>query len=1021
MSEERRFPSGSIAIIGFAGRFPGAAGLPDFWKIVREGVEVLEDFDERDLDQAGVPHELRAAKAYVRRGVELEGADLFDAAFFGYSPREAQILDPQQRLFLECSWEALEHAGVPPGRKDISVGVYGGAGANTYLFTQLLRDPSLIAAVGGYQLMLANEKDFLCTRVSYKLDLRGPSMAVQSACSTSLVAVSAACGSLQRGECDVALAGGVSVPFPQRAGYLFQEGMILSPDGRCRPFDAEAQGTRPGAGCGIVVLKRLGDAIADGDTIHAVIRGTAVNNDGAAKAGYTAPGLDGQAEAVATALALADVEPRSIEYVEAFGTGTPLGDPIEIAALTKAYRGGTGDLAFCRLGSLKANIGHLDAAAGVAALIKAVLVLEHREFPPLVNFRNGNPQLGLSSSPFVASAAGAPWISTGSPRRAGVNSFGVGGTNAHVILEEYLPPPRKESPPGLHALLLSAQTPDALTAVASRLSAHFEADRSVSLADAAWTLQVGRRHLRYRQVILAKSVDEAIVALRNQPLQGAPIESHTSATLPVAFMFSGHGSQFHGMGSGLYRSYGVFRDAVDACADRLHHSLDRDVRSVLFGTLDRAAIHESRYSQPALFVIEYALSKLLAQWGVSPIAMIGHGVGEYAALHLAGVLDLDEALRLAAERGRIMEAMPAGPIATVRRNEVDLRAWLRRTAPDVEIVSVDASGECTIAGRTRAIDSALDALREEGVEVKLLNASHACPSTESDPLFEEFDKFVRGLSLSPPSHPCVSSVTGDWISSEEATSSDYYVRQLRGPMLFSTGVRALASSSAAQLLEVGPGARLAGLANAEMGQSIRTALPTIPERSDADCEIRNWLDLFGQIWERGVMVDWKLAHTGYEVRRIPLPTYPFERRRHWVDGVRATQADRAAGRSQSAGVSGVAIHEEQVAGVIENTAVSGSLEGSLPAQPVLLMDDVEKKVSAIWEDLLGVENPGVDENFFELGGHSLMATRLIARIEAAFGLRLTLRDVFDAPTPRALAKQVVQCVGELGDREELEF
>ncbi|MCB1631204.1 MAG: SDR family NAD(P)-dependent oxidoreductase [Sinobacteraceae bacterium] len=883
MTEARKFPAGAIAIVGLAGRFPGASNLDEFWHNVRNGVEVLQDFSEQELESAGVPDELRNSATYVRRGTVLEDAELFDASFFGFSPREAQILDPQQRIFLECAWEALEHAGLPPGRIDASVGVYAGVGINTYLISQLLRDPELIAAVGGYQLMLSNDKDFLCTRASYKLDLRGPSMSIQSACSTSLVAVEVACRALQRGECDAALAGGVSVPFPQRTGYLYQEGMILSPDGHCRPFDAQAMGTRPSAGCGIVVLKRLNDAVADGDTIHAVIRGAAINNDGAAKAGYTAPSVEGQAEVIATALALAGTEARSIGYVEAHGTGTPLGDPIEIAALTKVFRESTNDVGFCRLGSLKANLGHLDAAAGVAGLIKAVMVLQRRELPPLVNFRSPNPQLQLESSPFVASATGAPWNPGDVPRRAGVSSFGMGGTNAHVVLEEYCPPARRSRSSGAEVLVLSARTPEALEAASSRLATHLEANPAIDMVDVAWTLQTGRRAFEHRRAVVADGVSEAINALRNPVGTRAYSGSHAQGERPVAFMFSGQGSQFAGMGSGLYRAFSIYRDAIDDCAQRLMGILGRDLRSVLFASDGDPVINETRYSQPALFVTGYALSCLWAHWGVRPAAMIGHSVGEYVAAHLAGVFSLDDALRVVAERGRLMQSMPPGRMAAVQEGDVELRSWLQRNAPDVEIAALNATGMCTIAGPTGAIDAAIDGFRAAGIEARLLHTSHAFHSAMMQPALEPFEQIVRDVKLAVPRIAYVSNVTGDWIRAEEATSVDYYVRHLRSPVMFAAGVRKLASSGAIQLLEVGPGQVLTTLANVELGRSTGKAVATMARRPDPSGERSTWLEIVGRLWIAGVPIAWNATRkAGDDVRRIALPTYPFERRRHWV-------------------------------------------------------------------------------------------------------------------------------------------
>ena len=649
----------------------------------------------QNLMPPACPASLRSDKQFVRKGTTLEGAELFDAGFFGVSPREAQILDPQHRIFLECAWEALEHAGYAPGATQKTVGVYAGSSMNTYLFAQILRDPALIDAVGGYQLMLGNDKDFLCTRVSYKLDLRGPSMNVQTACSTSLVAVEVACRALQNGECDMALAGGVSVSFPQRAGYLYQDGMIFSPDGHCRPFDAAAAGTRAGAGAGIVVLKRLADALADRDTIHAVIRGAAINNDGAGKAGYTAPSIDGQVEVIATAQALAGVDPRSISYIEAHGTATPLGDPIEIAALTRVFRAATSDIGFCRLGSLKANLGHLDAAAGVAGLIKTVLALKHREFPPLVNFRSPNPQLDLERSPFTAIAEASAWPGGESPRRAGVSSFGIGGTNAHVVLEEAPAIASAASRRDQHLLVLSARTETALEQATTNLADFLEGRPDVSLPDVEWTLQIGRKAFAHRRALVAQDVAQAVQALR-QPRQAPVLTAvHEGGTRPVAFLFSGQGGQHAGMGAALYDSEPQYRDAVDRCAALLEPHLGLDIRTIIFASDGDSLVNETRYAQPALFCTEYALAMLWMQWGVSPHAMIGHSIGEYVAAHLAGVFSLADAVAVVATRGRLMQALPAGTMAAVHLPASELAS---RVGGGVEIAAENAPGLCTISG-----------------------------------------------------------------------------------------------------------------------------------------------------------------------------------------------------------------------------------------------------------------------------------------------------------------------------------
>lgn len=880
MHETTDFPAHAVVIVGLAGRFPGARDLDEFWKNVRGGIEVLETFSDADLAAAAVPTALREHPQYVRRGTALADADSFDAAFFGLSPREAQILDPQQRMFLECAWEALEHAGYAPDAIDAAVGVYAGCGMNSYLHTQIQRDPALVAAVGGYQLMLGGDKDFLCTRVSYKLNLRGPSVSVQSACSTSLVAVQMACSALHRGECDMALAGGVSVPFPQRSGYLYEEGMILSPDGRCRPFDVDARGTRPGAGCGIVVLKRLADAQADRDTVYAVIRGAAINNDGAGKAGYTAPSIEGQVEVIAMAQALAGVDPRSIGYVEAHGTGTALGDPIEIAALTQVFRAATADVGFCRLGSLKANLGHLDAAAGVAGLIKAVLALRQREFPPLVNFTQANPQLALAQSPFMAESVARPWPEGATPRRAGVSSFGIGGTNAHVVIEEAPPAMPAVTTRAARLLVLSARSAAGLEQASSDLARHLAQHREQPLADIAWTLQVGRKGFPHRRVLVARDVDEVCKALA-QPTRAPVLSSvHAGGERPVAFLFSGQGSQHVGMGTGLYRSERVFREAVDDCAELLQPHLGLDLRQLLHAGA-AAALDDTCFAQPALFVTEYALARLWEQWGLQPAAMLGHSIGEYVAAHLAGVLSLEDALAVVAARGRLMQSLPPGRMAGVPLGAAELQHWLE--GGEVEIAAVNAPELCTVSGPAAAVEALLARLGASGIDARPLHTSHAFHSRMMEPALEAFAEVMARVTLSPPRRRYVSNLTGTWITDAQATSSAYYVRHLREPVQFAAGVQTLAADSSLCLLELGPGNVLATLARMSLGgeraQRVFSSLDHRGERDDVEC----LLESAGRLWLAGVPIDWRGLNADGAFRRVPLPTYPFERKRCFID------------------------------------------------------------------------------------------------------------------------------------------
>ena len=882
------FPPHSIAIVGLAGHFPGAADLDQFWRNLMDGVDVLQSFSDEELADAGVPQSLRTNPAYVRAGTVLDGADLFDAGFFGLSPREAQILDPQQRLFLECAWEALERAGHVRNPKDRTIGVYGGVGINTYLLANTLTDRALVESVGGYQLMLSNDKDFLCTRVSYKLDLRGPSMTIQTACSTSLVAVVEACRALERGECDMALAGGVSVPFPQRAGYLYQEGMILSPDGVCRPFDAEARGTRPGAGAGVVLLKRLTDAVAERDTIHAVIRGAAVNNDGAAKAGYTAPSIEGQVEVIATALALADVPARSIGLVEAHGTGTPLGDPIEIAALTTVYRSDTDDVGYCRLGSAKANLGHLDAAAGIAGLIKATLSIENEAIPPLAHFNSANPALMLETSPFVASAVRGAWPQQGQ-RRAGVSSFGIGGTNAHVVIEQAPPVAMSAPTRSDRLLLLSARTPEALDVSAARLAEWIKTHPKQDLADVEWTLQAGRRDFPHRRaLVVSEGADAASLLAAGEGLNGR----HDQGERRVVFLFSGQGSQHAEMGAGLYRSERIYREAFDACAEGLKPHLQLDLREVVFGD-DSGMLEQTALTQPALFAMEYSLGRLWLSWGVSPAAMIGHSIGEYAAACLAEVFSLEDALKIVAARGRAMQNCPPGAMAAVPMSQTALSALL---PAGVEIAAENGPDLCAVAGPAEAVDALVSSLVATGVEARRLHVSHAFHSEMMAPALAPFRAAFSGVTLKPPSTPYVSTLTGDWITDDEAISPDYYVRHLRGSVSFAPGLRTLnASEPSAAYIEIGPNTVLSALARGILPRDAAArVVPSARHPKDDRTDTEAMLVAVGRLWLMGALGEPCMINGEAKLRRVPLPTYPFERQRYWVDAKPAALVGSAA-------------------------------------------------------------------------------------------------------------------------------
>ncbi|HEX2091362.1 MAG TPA: SDR family NAD(P)-dependent oxidoreductase [Longimicrobiaceae bacterium] len=875
----------SIAIVGLSGRFPGASNVDEFWSNLREGVESITHFSDEELDRVAIDPAELADPGYVKARGVLENVEGFDAAFFDFTPREAQITDPQHRLFIECAWEALETAGYNPKAYDGSIGVFAGAGANSYMLFNLSSAGELTGTIDTFQAFIHNKNDHLTTRVAYKLDLRGPCVTVQTACSTSLVATALACQSLMSYQCDMALAGGVNVFVPQKTGYLHHEGGIGSPDGRCRPFDASAAGTLGGNGAGVVVLKRYEDAIADGDTIHAVIRGWGVNNDGSVKVGYTAPGVDSQAEVISTAQVFADVPAETITYVEAHGTGTAIGDPIEVQALTRAFRRETDRSGFCALGSVKSNIGHLDAAAGVAGLIKTVQALRHRQIPPSLHFEEPNPRIDFASTPFYVASRLTPWETGGAPRRAGVSSFGLGGTNAHLVLEEA--PAAEEPAPARdrQLLVISGQSAAAMEAATQRLVEHLKAHPEQSLADVAYTLQVGRASFEHRRMLVCRDRDEAVSMLEALTPERVVTRSQVPVRRPLTFMFPGQGAQYPGMGSGLYETEPVFRAEVDRCLELVQPHLDFDLRALLFADTDdaeaAAAMGRTAATQPALFIVEYALARLWMSWGVKPDSMIGHSIGEYVAAALAGVMSLEDALKLVAARGALIQALPGGAMLGVPLSERKVRAML---GGDLSLAAVNGDELCVVSGTREAVDAFAAKLEELGVTGRPLHTSHAFHSAMMEPMLDAFRAKVREVKLSAPELPYLSNVTGTWITAGDAVDPEYYVRHIRQTVRFHDGISELVGDPNAALLEVGPGRTLRSVVRWHPkklpGQVMHASLPHAKERND-DREFI--LNTVGQLWLAGVEIDWKALYAGERRRRVPLPTYPFQRKRYWID------------------------------------------------------------------------------------------------------------------------------------------
>jgi acyl transferase domain-containing protein len=865
-----------IAVIGMEARFPGARNPEEFWGNLCAGVEsitVFVDGNSTDTDGRYVP----------ARGM-LTDIELFDASFFGFSPREAEVTDPQHRLFLECAWTALENAGYDPGRHGGLIGVYAGASTNSYL-PVLRQMQDLVDEVGKFQIGIGNNKDYLCTHVSYKLNLKGPSITVATACSTSLLAVHLACQSLLNGECDMALAGGISVVVPQRRGYFYNEGGILSPDGHCRAFDAGAQGTVPGSGVGIVVLKRLKDALTDGDFIHGVIKGSAINNDGSLKVSYTAPSVDGQSEVIAAAQAMAGTTPDTISYIEAHGTGTLLGDPIEIAALNQVFRAQTDKIGFCAIGSVKTNVGHLDVAAGVAGLIKVVLALKHKLIPPTLHFKQANPQINFANSPFFVNTELLDWGTRETPRRAGVSSFGIGGTNAHVVLEEA--PEMENSGPsrGWQLLVLSAKTNKALDVATQNLVSHFRRYPDLNLADVAYTLQLGRRVFDHRCVVVCQNSNHAVAAVEARDSQFVRTGVWDGQERRIVFAFPGQGTQYVDMGKELYDTEVMFREEVNRCAELLRPHLRFDIREVIYPNEERLPqaaqeLKKTEIAQPALFVLEYALAKLWMSWGVRPQAMIGHSIGEYVAACLAGVMSLSDALRVVAIRGRLMQALPSGSMISVACVEDEIRPLIR---PNLALAAVNSPSQCVVSGVNDAVLALETLLAAKGVPCRRLHTSHAFHSAMMEPIIEPFMEVFRGVPLETPKIPYMSNVTGTWIKPEEALDPYYWAQHLLKTVRFSDEITELLQESACVLLEVGPGRTLGTLVQQHKTYCAEPiVVNSLRHREEPIFDVRTLLTTIGRLWLAGVTVDWSAFYGSERRHRLPLPTYPFERERYWI-------------------------------------------------------------------------------------------------------------------------------------------
>ncbi len=985
----REVSAEEIAVIGMAGRFPGAENINEFWQNLCDGIESITEVTKKDLAALDIDPGLMDDPMYIRACAPLDDVEYFDASFFGYNPKEAEIMDPQHRIFLECAWTALEHAGYDALRYDGRIGIFGGIAFNSYLHNNIVMNPKLSKSVGDYQIMLANEKDYPATRVSYKLNLKGPSVNIQTACSSSGVAVHLACQSLLNGDSDMSLAGGCRVIVPTRAGYRYIDGAPLSSEGKIRAFDAKANGMVRGSGGGFIVLKRMEDALEDGDSIHAIIRSTAINNDGSDKIGFTAPSIDGQSDVISDAIALADIDAESVSYIETHGTGTKLGDPIEISALAKAFAEFTNRKNFCAIGSVKTNIGHLDAGAGVAGIIKTILALKHKLIPPSLNFETPNPHIDFNNSPFFVNTKLVEWDAKNTPRRAGVSAFGMGGSNFHGILEEA---PEIEQPGRTRpwqVLTLSTKTETALDTATQNISEYLKSNSDINIGDVAYTLHVGRKEFAYRRAIICKDVNNAVTSINSEEKKRFYTGQINSITPSVVFMFPGQGAQYINMGLDLYENEETFKKHVDTCSEILKPLLDLDIRKILYperGQTDNSSqmLRQTRVTQPALFVIEYALAKLWMEWGIQPEAMIGHSVGEYVAACLSDVFKLEDALSVLAERARLIQEMPVGSMRAVRLPEKDVRRYLSN---GLSIAACNAPSLCVVSGQTDAVKKFDKAMHQQDVKTIELHTSHAFHSEMMEPVKGPFAQSFSDITLNDPQIPFISCLTGTWITSEDAKDPKYWAKQLRQPVQFSNGILELQKKPGRLLIEVGPGTTLSTFAKQHAGSKTdQTVLTSLHHPREKRSALSCMLGTLGQTWLAGCSIDWRGFYRNERRRRIVLPTYPFEKKRYWVDPTKLPEKN--------------ALAEKQDGSIPEIDKV--------PPPPLLAAQD--KKISAksqkreilnklkdIMYDFSGIELEESDYsvNFIEMGLDSLFLTQISAMIGKEFGIKVRFRQLFD--------------------------
>ncbi len=986
-----------VAIIGMSGRFPGAVNIHEFWENIREGKESLQYFSDEELLKAGHDSIELASPLYVKSGCFLDNPHYFDSNFFNYPPHEAALIDPQVRMFHECVWSALEDSGNLNKIKDIPVALFSGASDNSNwrAYQMLNQHKSEVDSFSATQL---SDAQFMSTLVSYKLDLRGPSLYVNTACSTSLVAIHMACRSLITGEAKMAIAGGVKFHSSKRDGYLYEDGGISSKDGHCKAFNSNSSGTMGGEGVAAVVLKKLQDAITDGDRIYAVIKGSATNNDGKRKVGYTAPSVEGQAECIRIAHKVSRIEPGSVSYIESHGTGTALGDPIEIMGLKKAF--GQPDNFSCAIGAVKSNIGHLDAAAGIAGLIKATLALWKKELPPSVFYDKPIAELKKQSG-FYLNDKACKWTSKNDlPLRAGVNSFGIGGTNAHVVLEEA--PDQTENPKTSkeQVICISAKTPNSTLRYIDELKKFLEKNKTLEVADIAYTLEKGRQHFNYRKSFVCKNTSELFLQLNRNKHTINPVKSNDK-THDLIFVFSGAGSQYANMGLGLYENEPVFKQVIDTGLLLLEKNTGINYKKILYPEDgDLQAVNDMLHTQPLIFLFEYALAKLMMSYGLQPSAMIGHSIGEYAAACISGVFSFEDALSLVIKRGELMNTMQPGAMLSVNIREDNVKKYL---TPVLSVAAVNGPEQIVFSGNETAVNELIEKLDNEDISCVKLYASHAGHSHMIDGILDDYQKCLEAISMAPPAIPFISNLNGQFIKAEEAVSVKYWLRHMRETVRFSDGLNALSSKyNHPVFIEIGPGHALASIIKQQFkGKKDFFATNLVKHPKEQEQDTTYLYNKIGQLWEQGVGINLTLMNKNEKNKLVSLPTYMFEKI-NYPAIVNLSDFTQVFNGDQSSEY----IYELEK---VDNPVFVSSQKFERPSLTNLYVAPVtetEIKLSVLLGDLFGIEGVGTEDNFFELGGDSLKAMIFIKRIKKELSVQLTIKDFFAKPNMKELSAEI---------------